>query len=233
MKISKFFWRSLLAVVLSLSSTTTFAFDTGNWLIRGRAISIRPTASSEDIFSSKLNTTIPNTGLDVDDAWSLDIDFTYMFAKNWGAELLLDTSSKHQILGKGSALSSLGTIAETRVLPPALILQYHFAPDQNIRPYAGLGINYTYFFDEKSNSSLDNAFNGGQTISNMKLDSSTGVVGQLGVDYDLGNDLFFNVDVKYMRIGTTATFTTQDLGNVSTNVDINPWVFGIGIGKRF
>lgn len=233
MKISKFFWRSLLAVVLSLSSTTTFAFDTGNWLIRGRAISIRPAASSEDIFSSRLNTTVPNTGLDVDDAWSLDIDFTYMFAKNWGAELLLDTSSKHQIVGKGSALSPLGTIAEARVLPPALILQYHFAPDQKIRPYAGLGINYTYFFDEKSNSSLDNAFNGGQTISNMKLDSSTGVVGQLGVDYDLGNDLFFNVDVKYMRIGTTATFTTQDLGNVSTNVDINPWVFGIGIGKRF
>lgn len=233
MTIPKFFWRSLLAVVLSLSSASIFALDTGNWLIRGRAISIRPAASSEDIFSSKLNSTIPNTGLDVDDAWSLDIDFTYMFAKNWGAELLLDTSSKHKILGKGSALASLGNIAETRVLPPALILQYHFAPDQKIRPYAGLGLNYTYFFDEKSTTSLDNAFNGGQTISNLKLDSSTGLVGQLGVDYDLGNNLFFNVDVKYMRIGTTATFTTQDLGNVNTNVDINPWVFGIGIGKRF
>jgi outer membrane protein len=233
MKIPKFFWRSLLAVVVSLSSASLFALDTGNWLIRGRAISIRPAASSEDIFSSKLNSTVPNTGLDVDDAWSLDIDFTYMFAKNWGAELLLDTSSKHKILGKGSALAPLGNIAETRVLPPALILQYHFAPDQKIRPYAGLGLNYTYFFDEKSTTSLDNAFNGGQTISNLKLDSSTGLVGQLGVDYDLGNNLFFNVDVKYMRIGTTATFTTQDLGNVNTNVDVNPWVFGIGIGKRF
>ncbi|MEZ5673040.1 MAG: hypothetical protein R3E08_11960 [Thiotrichaceae bacterium] len=38
----KIFWRSLLAVVLSLSSTTTFAFDTGKLVDLGRAISIRP-----------------------------------------------------------------------------------------------------------------------------------------------------------------------------------------------
>ncbi len=80
---------------------------------------------------------------------------------------------------------------------------------------------------------MDNAFNGGNTISNLKLDSSFGLVGQMGIDYDLGNNLFFNLDVKYMRIGTTATFSSQALGNVNTDVDINPWVFGIGIGKRF
>jgi len=233
MKTPKFFWQTLLAVCLSLSSSAIFALDAGDWLIRGRAISIRPAASSEDIFSDKTGGTVANTELDVDDSWSLDIDFTYMLTKNWGAELLLDTSSKHDIVGKGSTLAPLGTIAETRVLPPALILQYHFSPDQKIRPYAGLGFNYTYFFDEKSTSSLDNAFNGGNTISNLKLDSSFGLVGQVGMDYDLGNDLFFNLDVKYMRIGTTATFSSQALGNVNTDVDINPWVFGIGFGKRF
>jgi len=233
MKTSKFFWQTLLAVCLSLSSTAIFALDAGNWLIRGRAISIRPAASSQDIFSDKIGGTVANTELDVDDSWSLDIDFTYMLTKNWGAELLLDTSSKHDIVGKGSTLAPLGTIAETRVLPPALILQYHFLPNQKVRPYAGLGFNYTYFFDEKSTTSLDNAFNGGNTISNMKLDSSFGLVGQVGMDYDLGNNLFFNMDVKYMRIGTTATFSSQALGNVNTDVDINPWVFGIGIGKRF
>lgn len=233
MKTQKIFWRILLAISLTLGTTTTFALDAGNWLVRGRAISIRPAASSEDILSSKVGGRVANTELDVEDAWSLDIDFTYMLTKNWGAELLLDTSSKHNIVGKGSALSPLGTVVEARVLPPALVLQYHFSPDQKVRPYAGVGFNYTYFFDEKSTSSLDNAFNGGNSISDVKLDSSFGLVGQVGVDYDLGNDLFFNLDVKYMKISTKAKFTTSDLGQVSTDVDVNPWVFGIGIGKRF
>jgi len=212
------------------------ALDAGDWLVRGRIININPDADSTDVKAGALGgASVPGTKVDVEDAWTLDIDITYMFTKNWGAELLLDISSKHDVTAKGETLKGLasGTIIETRVLPPALILQYHFSPDAQIRPYVGLGANFTYFFSEDATSSLNNGLNGGNDISDVELDSSFGLVGQVGMDYDLGNDMFLNLDMKYMQIDTTATFTSAALGRVEADVDINPWVFGIGIGKRF
>jgi outer membrane protein len=229
-KFAKFSLPVIMAGCLTAINAPVQALDTGDLLVRGRIININPSADSGNVTSSAVGGEVAGTEVDVEDAYSLDIDFTYMFTPNIGAELLLDVSSKHDVVGKGSTLAPLGTIIETRVLPPALILQYHFLPDSEFRPYAGLGLNYTMFFSEEASSSLDTALGG---VSDVELDSSFGWVGQIGMDYDLGNDLFFNLDVKYMDINTTATFNSGALGNVSTDVDINPWVFGIGVGKRF
>jgi outer membrane protein len=70
-------------------------------------------------------------------------------------------------------------------------------------------------------------------VGDPKLDPSWGIVGQVGVDYDIGNNWFLNADLKYMKIKTTAKFTSGALGDVSTDVTIDPWVLGFGIGKRF
>lgn len=229
-KLQKVAFPLFLAGCLNIISLSTYAVDAGDLLIRGRLINISPDADSGNVTSSKTGGTVPGTEVDVEDGYSLDIDFTYMITPNIGAELLLDTSSKHDVVGKGETLAPMGTIIETRVLPPSLILQYHPLPNSEFRPYFGLGFNYTLFLGEEATGSLDSGLGG---VSDVELDSSFGWVGQVGMDYDLGNDLFFNVDVKYMDIDTTATFYSGALDNVSTDVDINPWVFGIGIGKRF
>lgn len=226
----KFTFPILFAGSFSMASFPVIALDTGNWLVRGRIINIDPDSSSDNVTAN--GETIPDTSVSVDDAYTLDIDITYMFSPYIGAELLLDLSSKHNASSEGSTLSSLapGNIISTRVLPPALILQYHFIPDGIVRPYAGLGINYTYFFDEEATASLDKGLGG---VSGVSLDSSFGWVTQLGADYEMGNDWFLNLDIKYMDINTTGTFHSNALGNVSVDVDINPWVMGLGIGKRF
>ena len=46
------------------------------------------------------------------------------------------------------------------------------------------------------------------------------------------NDWSFNIDAKYIQIDTTATFDSA-LGPVKVDIDINPWVFGVGFGKTF
>jgi outer membrane protein len=221
-----------LLMVGSLSATTVpvMAYQTGDLLVRGRLINISPDSSSKDVTSN--GTTVPNTSVEVGDAYSLDIDFTYMFSPNLGAELLLDTSSKHDVTAKGSTLASLapGNIMSTRVLPPALILQYHPMPGALVSPYVGLGLNYTYFFDKKATDSLNKGLGG---VTKPSLDGSFGWVAQFGADYNLGNEWFLNADVKYMAISTTAEFNSGALGSVSVDVDINPWVIGFGVGKRF
>ncbi len=231
-ELKKLAFSLLIMSSLSVTSSPTIATEAGDWLVRGRIINIDPDSSSNDVTSSKTGGSVPNTSVSVDNAYTLDIDITYMFTSNVGLELLLDLSSKHDVQSQGSTLRSLapGNIISTRVLPPALILQYHVLPQGPIRPYVGLGLNYTYFFDEEATGSLNNGLGG---VSGVSLDSSFGWVAQFGVDYDMGNDWFLNADLKYMEIDTTANFDSGALEHVSVDVDINPWVMGIGIGKRF
>lgn len=220
----------LVASAFSAVSLPVAALDAGDWLVRGRIINIAPDDDSENVTSNGV--TVPATTVSVDSAFTLDIDITYMFTPNIGVELLLDIPTKHDVSSEGATLKSLapGEILSARVLPPSLLLQYHFLPNEQIRPYVGAGVNFTYFFDEEATASLDKGLGG---VSDLDLDYSFGWAAQAGVDFDMGNDWFINADVKYIDISTTASFNSGALGRVETDVDINPWVFGLGVGKRF
>jgi outer membrane protein len=225
-QISRKLTGAMVAAGLALSATPAAAWEAGDWLVRGRLINVAPDDSSSAV--SIAGAAVPGSGVSVDSAVTLDIDFTYMMTRNWGAELLLDLSSKHDVSATGS-LSALGQIVSARVLPPALLLQYHFAPGAKVQPYAGVGLNYTYFFDEDASASLAGALGGSASVD---LDSSWGLAAQVGADIDLNNGWFLNVDLKYIDINTTANITAP-AGLTRVDVDINPWVYGIGLGKRF
>jgi outer membrane protein len=62
-----------------------------------------------------------------------------------------------------------------------------------------------------------------------------GVVAQAGVDVNLGSGWLINADVKYVTMNTNVK-VSLDGGTTWTKIDdldINPWVFGVGIGKKF
>lgn len=172
-------------------------------------------------------TAVGNTGVGVDEDTVPELDITYMITRNIGLELILATSNHNVTARGGPAISSLGEVIDTNVLPPTLTLQYHFNPDGKIRPYAGIGINYTQFYDEKVRGPLDIAGSG------VRLDSSWGLAAQLGVDYMLKDNWFINADIKYIKIDTKATFHDTAAGRVEVDVDIDPIVMGLGFGKRF
>ncbi len=198
-----------------------FALEQGDWLVRGRLIHVTPNDSSGAV------STLPGSGVAVGSDSTLELDFTYMLNPNLGLELILATT-KHDLKGKGT-IAALGKIGETGVLPPTLTLQYHFAPHAAVRPYAGVGMNYTLFYSDKSSASLNAALGGSTSVD---LSNSWGPALQAGLDMDLTKDWFLNFDAKYIWINTKATLNTG--GTTRTvNVDINPWVFGIGIGRRF
>lgn len=195
--------------------------EQGDWLVRGRAIVVAPNTDS-----SGVNPGFPNGTVEVKDAVVPELDFTYFVRDNWGLELILATSP-HDLKGKDD-LSALGKVADVMALPPTLTLQYHFQPEASVRPYAGVGVNYTLFYNESASSSLENAI--GNT--SIDLDDSFGVAVQAGVDIDLNEKWFLNADIKYITISTDATLTTGSAVN-TVSVDINPIVAGIGIGTRF
>ena len=100
-------------------------------------------------------------------------------------------------------------------------MQYHFLPNSNVRPYAGVGLNYTTFFSEKTLGALSG--------TDLNLDDSWGFAGQLGIDVDVAPNWFVNADVRYIDIDTKAKLNGAGLGTVK----IDPVVFGINIGTHF
>ena len=215
-----------MATAATINSGPAAAYEAGDWLVRGRIIAVVPDESSNTLTSSIAGPLGTKAGLDSDVV--PELDFTYMLTPHWGLELIL-ASSEHDVKAKG-ALSGLGNIIDSRTLPPTLTLQYHFLPDNKIQPYAGIGINYTHFFSEDASTSLKTAAGG---RANVDLDPSIGIAFQVGMDVALQDDWFINFDVKYIDMETDASISTTALGKLKIDVDIDPWVYGIGIGKKF
>lgn len=213
-------------ILLSIITSTLYAADHSEhdrWIVRLRGIHISPDDSSGDI--SVNGSRVSGSGVGVDEDTVPELDITYMITRNIGVELILATSN-HTVRSRGT-LGSLGRVIDTQVLPPTLTLQYHFNPEGTIRPYAGIGVNYTKFYGEEVEGPLDTAG------SNVRLDSSWGLAAQLGVDYMLRDNWFINADVKYIKIDTTAKFDNTLAGSAEVDVDIDPIVVGFGFGRRF
>ncbi|MGP8432290.1 OmpW/AlkL family protein [Paraburkholderia fungorum] len=177
----------------------------GDVLVRLRAISIMP-----DV---KTNQSLSALNVGVNNAIVPELDFTYMIRDYLGVELILGTS-RHQLT------SSLGNLGGVNVLPPTLLLQYHFNHAGRIRPYVGAGLNYTLFYNNGLSA-------GGQSISINN--HSFGPALQAGVDVQVTKSLFVNADIKKIWMHTDATLGGQPLGRLN----IDPLVVGLGVGMRF
>ena len=184
----------------------------GDWFTRVRALYILPNDSSTSV------STIPHSGVGVHPSWTGEIDIGYMFTKNLGCELILATS-KHTLVGKKSLSGT--KIATTWVLPPTLTLQWRFFPKQIVQPYIGAGVNYSLYYSE--HCSLPG--------TSIDLQHSWGPAVQAGMDMFFYKDWFFNADVKYIWMDTHARLSGAVIGHV--HVDIDPWVIGLGIGRKW
>ena len=218
MKATKLAIALLAATGISAVATPVMAYEAGDWLVRGRIAYVDIHDSSTHI--SPLAAT---TGVTVDSDTIPELDITYMIAPNWGVELILGYSD-HDVTSTGYApLAADPQVIDAKALPPTLTLQYHFMPNSNIRPYIGAGVNYTYFFDEEVAGELDDG-----TV-NVSMESSWGLAAQAGVDIAINEDWFVNLDVKYIDMDTKANFSN----GLSVEVDLNPVVWGVGVGRSF
>jgi outer membrane protein len=191
-------------------------------LLRVRAIVVAPNDSTGGIEPA-----LPNDRLRIGNAVMPEVDVTWMATKHVGFELIAATT-KHSAYGKQGVTAGIGKVASTRVLPPTLTAQYHFNSDGKIRPYAGFGVNYTVFWNEKATDGLQAAV--GSTKVHMS--DSVGWAAQAGIDIDLNKKFFVNFDAKYIDMHTNAHLYTTALGPQTVKVDLNPVVVGMGFGIR-
>jgi len=216
----------VLLLGLLLLPAAAMAHQPGKWIIKAGIANIDPDSSSGPVVIGGVPQA--GTGVTVDSAPTLYLNFGYAFTRNLVLEVLADTTSKHDINATGG-LAGLGKIAQTTTLPPTVTLQWHFNPDGKFQPFVGAGINYTEFLKESTTTSLNNALGGPSSLS---LDKSWGLALQAGADIMLGDKWFLNLNVYWIDMETTATIASP-AGPVSVDVKIDPWVYGIGLGRAF
>ncbi|MBF9003147.1 MULTISPECIES: outer membrane protein OmpW [Vibrio] len=207
-----------LAVLSALVSTNVLAHQQGDIFVRAGIASVIPLDSSDRILGS-------TDKLAVNTNTQLGLTFDYMVTDHIGLELLAATPFEHDI---STGYGSLGDVATTKQLPPTLMVEYYFnEPAAKWQPYAGLGINYTNFYDSKFNSTGHDA-----GLSDLNLDNSWGYAANIGVDYQVNDNWLVNASLWYADIDTTAHYSVGDT-RYSTDVDINPIVFMASVGYTF
>lgn len=212
-----------LAVAAALAGGTamTHAYEAGDWILRAGAVTVAPDSDSD---------TVPGLGVTVeaDDNTQLSLIGTYMATDNFGIEVLAATPFSHDIDVQEAPLQA----GETKHLPPTVSIQwYPRGGKSGWQPYVGLGVNYTVFFDEKADSDLEGIVG----RADLDLDDSFGLAASAGVDIPFGENWAFNAGIWYIDIDTTAEVTLREAGNqkVKFDVEIDPWVYNIGIAYKF
>jgi outer membrane protein len=192
------------------------AHEAGDFIFRAGTATARPTEGSDNVLGLG--------SFDVSNNTQLGLTLSYLITDNIGVELLAATPFQHKV-----GLNALGTIAEVKHLPPTLMAQYYFGDKRDaLRPYLGIGVNYTTFFDEKFNDTGSNA-----GLSNLNMKDSWGIAGQAGLDYLVNENWLINMSVWWMNIKTDVDFDVAGGDHQSISTRLDPWVFMFSAGYRF
>jgi len=220
---------SILA--MALAAPLAQAYQAGDIILRAGAATVAPHEDSGDIWVGALDTEVAGTQATLDSDTQLGLTGTFMLNSHVGIELLAATPFSHDVGVKGmpGIFAGLnGKLGELKHLPPTLSLVYYpLDGGSALQPYAGAGINYTWFFDDKLTSAAQ-----AKGFSGLDMKDSWGLAAQLGMDYLLSDNLLLNAHVRYIDIDTSGT-TSFGGEKVKVDVDVDPWVYMVGLGYKF
>lgn len=221
------FTASVLA--MTLAAPFAQAFQAGDVILRAGAITVDPREDSGAIHAG--GTAIPGTKGTLDSSTQLGLNFAYMITDKVGIELLAASPFSHDVGVKGlpGDLSvANGQLGELKQLPPTLSVVYYPLDSKSaFQPYVGAGVNYTWFFDTKLTSAAEGlGFNG------LDIQDSWGLSAQVGMDYMLTDNIMLNAQMRYIDIDTTGT-THLSGTKVKVDIDVDPFVYMVGLGYKF
>lgn len=196
----------------SASAQEASGKSAGDFMIRLRGLGVVP-ADNADIDPIGGDTELSNTAVP-------EIDFSYFITDNIALELIAATTH-HDVSAKGTDLGNVN-LGDVWLLPPTLLLQYHFLSKGTVSPYVGAGINYSIFYG------VDEPNHG--IVEDVDYKNGIGWALQVGVDVRIAENWYVNADVKRLFVDTDVNINH---GAVKADVDVDPWLFGMGIGYKF
>ena len=200
--------RIALAATLALAATPALAQSAGSWTFGVGAHNVAPKSDNGTLTATPLG----NLKMDVGSNIRPTITAEYFVKDNLGVEVLAALPFQHDI-----SVVGVGKVGSTKHLPPTVSLQYHFGQGK-VKPFVGVGLNYTTFFSTKSEGAIAG--------TNLDLSDSWGLAAHLGVDFKVGEKGAIRIDYRKIDIDTKVKLNGANLGTNNT-VNIDPSVYGV------
>jgi outer membrane protein len=215
------------AGLLALLAAPALAYEQGTWILRAGVGTVQP--KSHSLTYSDVDGTAT---IDVEDATSLTLGATYMLTRNWALDVAAALPFEHDIkltadVGTGPVTAK---IAETKQVPPTFSVQYHFSPDGNFQPYAGLGLNWTTFSGTKLLPDFVDTEIGG-----LRIDDSFGIAAMFGGDWKVGENMVLNFDVRWIDVDADVFLVAPAFASEEKQgtAKVDPWFYALNLGFYF
>ncbi len=198
----------LIATALAALAAPAYAQSQGEWTVGLGLAHVSPKSNNGTLAGG----TVPTS---IGDSTRPSITVEYFIRDNIGIELLGALPFKHTIRSNGT---EIGTVKH---LPPVLSLQYHFDATPQIKPFVGLGVNFTGFYDADARGPLAG--------SRLRVKNSWGLAAHLGADFALNEKAALRVDARWIDISADVELDGAKIGSV----DVDPWVAGVSYVMKF
>lgn len=238
-----------VAVVATVAATTVSA---QTYTVKVGGAYIVPNASSSD-FTGQLPVsgapTLAGVNLEVQSKATLMFSVERAINDNFGVELVLGLPPKHDVKLKVSnaVRAQAGsdpraalftayadkTIAQVKQMAPTLFFNYKFrSASDALRPYLGLGINYTKLDSTLNATGRDLYAHAGASSVKLHLDSSIAPALQAGVTYKVDKTWSVNVGVVSTFVNSTLDVTAGGYTHTA-KFDFTPAVYTASVGYSF
>jgi outer membrane protein len=175
-----------------------------------------------------LNATVPNIN-------TLYFAYLRRLTSYLQVELTAGLPPQTDIVGKGP--NTVGSVpyngqvlGHVSWLSPSVLLEYVFFDESaRWRPYVGVGVNYTHFFDREINANGRAVLGGPTSISQS---NSIGPAGTIGISYTPKQHWDVILSLSAARVTSDLTLNTEGIVRHS-HADFRPVALVIALGWKF
>jgi len=168
-------------------------------------------------------------GLDATSDLKAGLSLTAHLSDQFALEACISPPFQIDLVATGAA-APLGVVGQLDSWGPLLVAQWRPGRDSwPIRPVLGVGAVYAIFLDETASATLNGAAGGPVDI---RVDDAWSLVWQLGAEFRLTDHWRGVLSATFAAPDTEATFAGP-AGAATTDLEIEAWLIGLGVGYRF
>ena len=179
--------------------------------------------------------TVPGLDAKLDNVTTLYLAYIRRISPSFDVELAFGYPPTTKTIGQGP--TTVGSVPYNGVelitvkwLSPTLLFEYKFLDDSYpLRPYIGVGVNHTTFYDRNVTAGGD-AVTGGPT--RLELTPSTGIAGTAGLSYRMKDNWYAHASYSLANIHTNAQAYTAGVERTA-HINFGPRAIVVAIGYSF
>jgi outer membrane protein len=221
-----------LGAALALAASGAFADDGGWNTVRAGVYFLHFDSQADDITGPYVPSGL---NLHVDNVETLYLAYVRTLSTHFNVEFAFGYPPLTRTEGRGPAM--LGSvpyngqvISTARWLSPSLLINYVFGDaNSRLRPYVGVGVNYTKFLARQSTAAGDAASGGPTSIA---LPVSVGPTATAGLSYEITERWHVYASYSIARVNTRLTADTAGMVRTSS-IDFWPNALVISAGYSF